>query len=86
MAMYKGVKQPSDTTQPDTVVCTTQSTDFEANYQRLKHTEVLFLGDPQHIPDWEMTCVYFRDTEGNLLELSDSLTSRLLDCRKEPNT
>ena len=71
MSKYKGYEQPTMTTQPDTVVTTIPTDDFAADYQRLKEAGIEFIGEPQFIPGWEMTCVYFRDPEGNLFELMD---------------
>lgn len=72
MTMFAGYKQPIHQTQPDTVVGVIPTSNLEEDYQRLKATGVEFLGEPQFIEEWEMTCVYFRDPEGNLFELNDA--------------
>lgn len=74
MSMYTGYEQPMQTTQADTVVGVIPSLNLEEDYQRLKAAGVDFLGKPQFIKDWDMTCVYFRDPEGNLFELNDATT------------
>lgn len=72
MSLYNGYDQPKTSTQPDTVVAMIPTYDFDGDYARLKSLGVEFIGEPQTIKEWGMRCVYFRDTEGNLFELSDS--------------
>lgn len=72
MTMFKGYEQPDADTQPDTVVVVIPSNDLNEDYQRLKKAGVQFLGEPQLIEEWQMSCVYFRDPEGNLFELNDA--------------
>lgn len=72
MAMFAGYTQPEKTSQPDTIVAVIPSEDLLGDYHRLKEAGVEFLGEPQRIEDWGMTCVYFRDPEGNLFELNDA--------------
>ncbi|HBU11865.1 MAG TPA: glyoxalase/bleomycin resistance/dioxygenase family protein [Clostridiales bacterium] len=72
MAMFKGYEQPDANVQPDTVAAILPTDDLDGDYKRLKAAGVAFLGEPQHIEDWGMRCVYFRDTEGNLFELNDA--------------
>jgi predicted enzyme related to lactoylglutathione lyase len=72
MQIYKGYEQPSAKTQPDSVVAVIPSDDLDSDYNRLKEAGVTFLGEPQLIEGWGMRCVYFRDTEGNLIELNDA--------------
>lgn len=72
MSMFKGYNQPVSNSQPDTVVAVIPSDDLEKDYKRLKEAGVQFLGEPQTIEDWGMRCTYFRDPEGNLLELNDA--------------
>ena len=69
MAMYKGYTQPDGNTQPDTIVAIIPSEDLESDYRKLKEADVEFIGEPQFIAEWGMSCVYFRDPEGNLFEL-----------------
>lgn len=69
--MFKGYKQPSTDTQPDTVAIILHSDDLDKDYKRLKEAGVEFLGEPQYIEGWDMRCTYFRDPEGNLIELND---------------
>lgn len=72
MSLYNGYDQPKTNIQPDTVVAMIPTYDLDGDYARLKSLGVEFIGDPQTIKEWGMRCVYFRDTEGNLFELSDS--------------
>lgn len=72
MAMYKGYDQPTADAQPDTVLAVLPSDDLNKDYKRLKDAGVAFLGEPQHIEDWGMSCAYFRGPEGNLFELNDA--------------
>lgn len=74
MSMFEGYEQPATKTQPDTVVAVIPSDDLDKDYQKLKSLGVEFIGEPQHIEDWGMRCVYFRDPEGNLFELNDATT------------
>ncbi|MFV0394957.1 MAG: VOC family protein [Coprobacillaceae bacterium] len=71
MPMFKGYEQPIENTQPDTVVAIIPTDNLDKDYQRLKEAGVHFLGEPQYIEDWEMSCTYFRDPEGNLFEIND---------------
>lgn len=72
MSLYNGYEQPKTNIQPDTVVAMIPTYDLDGDYARLKSLGVEFIGEPQTIKEWGMRCVYFRDTEGNLFELSDS--------------
>lgn len=72
MSLYNGYVQPKTTIQPDTVVAMIPTYDLDGDYARLKSLGVEFIGEPQTVKEWGMRCVYFRDTEGNLFELSDS--------------
>lgn len=72
MSLYNGYDQPKTNIQPDTVVAMIPTYDLDGDYARLKSLGVEFIGEPQTIKEWGMRCVYFRDTEGNLFELSDS--------------
>lgn len=74
MSVLKGYAQPKASTQPDTVVAVIPSDNLPEEYARLKAAGVPFLGEPQYVEGWEMTCVYFRDPEGNLFELNDAST------------
>ncbi|MBP1046086.1 VOC family protein [Enterococcus sp. BWM-S5] len=72
MTMYSGYEQPVDHAQSDTVASIIPSDNIDEDYQKLKAAGVEFLGEPQYIEDWYMTCAYFRDPEGNLFELNDA--------------
>lgn len=75
MTMFSGYEQPALQTAPsDTVVGVIPSENLMEDYQKLKAAGVEFLGEPQRIDEWDMTCVYFRDPEGNLFELNDATT------------
>ena len=73
MPAYKGYTLPSGTTPTDTIEFCIPSDDVDEDYKRLKAAGVEFIGGPQTIEDWAMRCVYFRDPEGNLLELSSDI-------------
>ena len=68
---FKGYKQPTANIPSDTVAIILNSDDLDADYKRLKEAGVEFLGEPKDIEDWGMRCTYFRDPEGNLIELND---------------
>ena len=72
MPMFKGYIQPNENTQPDTITSVIPSDDLDKDYQRLRDAGVEFLGEPQFIEEWGMSCTYFRDPEGNLFELNDA--------------
>lgn len=72
MSMFEGYEQPKGSSQPDTLVTVIPSDDLNGDFQRLKEAGVQFSGVPQFIADWGMSCVYFRDPEGNLFELNDA--------------
>ena len=69
MSMHKDYVQPCTTAQPDTVVITVHSENVDEDYNRLKKAGVEFIGEPRTIKEWELRGVYFRDPEGNLIEL-----------------
>lgn len=71
MCMFEGYQQPSTKSQPDTIVGMIPSDDIDKDYIRLKTAGVKFIGEPQYIEEWGMRCVYFRDPDGNLFELTD---------------
>lgn len=73
MPMYKGYTPPTATTQPDTLEICIPSDNVDEDYNRLKEAGVEFISEPQTIEDWGMRCVYFRDPEGNLIELSSGI-------------
>jgi len=70
---YKGYIQPSATAQPDTTSFGIPSDNVDEDYTRLKEAGVEFIGEPQTIEDWGLRCVFFRDTEGNLLSLDGNI-------------
>ncbi|MBL1226072.1 VOC family protein [Enterococcus sp. BWR-S5] len=74
MTMFSGYEQPAHQEQSDTVVGVIPSENLQEDYEKLKAAGVEFLGEPQYVNEWYMTCVYFRDPEGNLFELNDATT------------
>ncbi|WP_321382673.1 VOC family protein [uncultured Enterococcus sp.] len=72
--MFSGYEQPVQQEQSDTVVGVIPSENLQEDYETLKAAGVEFLGEPQYVKEWYMTCVYFRDPEGNLFELNDATT------------
>lgn len=72
MPMFQGYRQPELNVQSDTIAGVIPTDDLDHDYTRLKALGVPFLGEPQYIEAWGMRCTYFRDTEGNLFELTDS--------------
>jgi len=73
MYEYEGYAMPTGTTPTDTIEFCIPTDNVDEDYKRLKDAGVEFIGEPQTIEDWGMRCVYFRDPEGNLLELSSDL-------------
>ena len=72
LSEVKGYTQPEKTAQSDTAMVFIPSDNFEEDYKRLKDAGVEFFGEPQLFESWGgPTSVFFRDPEGNLLELSD---------------
>lgn len=74
MTLFSGYEQPALQAPSDTIVGVIPSENLMKDYQKLKAAGVAFLGEPQHIDEWGMTCVYFRDPEDNLFELNDATT------------
>lgn len=72
MSMFEGYEQPNGIAISDNIVTVISSENLQEEYNRLKSAGVEFIGEPQFIQDWGMSCVYFRDPEGNLFELNDA--------------
>ena len=70
MKDYEGYQPLVAQNKSDQTVFCTGSDDVDATYEELKSKGVEFIGKPRNIPEWYMRCVYFRDPEGNLIELS----------------
>ena len=47
--------------------------DIDIVYHELKKKGVKFMGEPRNMPDWGYRCVWFRDPEGNMLELGGDI-------------
>ena len=73
MKDYDGYVPMSENGNSDRVVCCTGAEDVDAVYAELKSRSVAFIGEPRDIPEWFMRCVYFRDPEGNLFEISGAI-------------
>jgi len=73
MVEYKGYSRPTGTVPTDTIEFCIPSANVDEDYKRLKEAGVEFIGEPQTITDWGMRCAYFRDTEGNLIEIASDL-------------
>lgn len=75
--MYKGYTPPSGSGLTDKVIYVIPTRDLQSDYEKLLQKGVEFIGKPQRMDDWFMSCVYFRDPEGNLFELcqDDSMPS-----------
>lgn len=69
MPRYQGYVHPESTAASDHVILIIPTDDVDKDYAELRAHGVVFMGEPQTIPEWYMRCVYFRDPEGNLLEL-----------------
>ena len=54
----------------DSVILCIPCEDVDIEYNRLKELGVHFMGEPMTIENWYMRCVYLRDPEGNIIELS----------------
>lgn len=54
----------------DSVVLCIPCEDVDIEYNRLKELGIEFMGEPTTMEAWYMRCVYLRDPEGNLIELS----------------
>lgn len=74
MKLYKGFTLDESKKKDDALVLIIPTDDLEKDYQMLRKKGVTFLGKPQTIEEWYMKCVYFRDNEGNLIELSQELS------------
>lgn len=68
--MYEGYRPLDGVGKTDQVIYIISTDDVDRDYILLKERGVVFMGEPQTINDWYMRCVYFRDPEGNLFELS----------------
>ena len=72
LSEIKGYAQPDKTDHSDTAMVYIPSDNLEADYKRLKDAGVDFFGEPQLFESWGgVKSVFFRDPEGNLIELSD---------------
>ncbi|MDR2933043.1 MAG: VOC family protein [Oscillospiraceae bacterium] len=71
MSLYKGYKPFDGSGHPDQAVYVIPTDNLDRDYKALKSKGVEFMGTPQHVDDWFMTCVYFRDPDGNLFELCE---------------
>ena len=73
--IYQGYAAPGDGARgdavPDRVQLIIPSDDVDRDYEALKAKGVAFIGPPQTIDDWMMRCAWFRDNEGNLIEIND---------------
>ena len=72
MSAYKGYDPQNG--KADNIVLCMFSENLDADYDMLKSRGVEFLSDPQTIEEWYMRCVYLRDPEGNLIEISANIT------------
>jgi len=70
MTEYTHYKAPVGTGHKDSVVLCIPCEDVDIEYERLKALGVEFMGEPMTIERWYMRCVYLRDPEGNIIELS----------------
>lgn len=70
---YKGYVPPERTGPADQVVLVIPTDCVDDDYGALLKKGVIFMGEPQTIPEWYMRCVYFRDPDGNLFELCQEL-------------
>lgn len=70
MPEYKHYKAPKGTGHKDSVVLCIPCEDVDIEYEYLKAKGVEFMGEPMTIDEWYMRCVYLRDPEGNIIELS----------------
>ncbi len=69
MSQYSGYEELSGL-KSDSVVLTIGVDDVDLLYNELLKKGVRFIGEPRDIPKWFMRCVYLRDPEENLIELS----------------
>ena len=61
---------PEGSGHKDSVVLCIPCEDVDIEFERLKALGVEFMGEPVTIEKWYMRCVYLRDPEGNIIELS----------------
>ena len=73
MKDYQGYTPLDGQEKSDQIVCCTGFDDVDAAYEELKIKGIEFMGEPRNIPEWFMRCVYFRDPEGNLIEIAGPL-------------
>lgn len=73
MSMYKGVSIEHSNEKNDKVAFIIPTDDVDKDYEILRKKGVVFLGEPQTIKEWFMRCVYFRDNEGNLIEMTQEI-------------
>jgi len=72
-AMYAGYQDLGGHLKSDSTTYCFQCDDVDADYEALKKKGVHFIGEPRNMAEWYMRCVWFRDPEGNLIELSGAL-------------
>ena len=70
MPEYIHYKAPVGTGHKDSVILCIPCEDVYIEYEFLKTKGVEFIGKPETIEKWYMRCVYLRDPEGNIIELS----------------
>ena len=68
--IYQGYVPPAGTGRTDQAIYVIPTDDVDGDYETLKSRGVAFIGEPQTVDAWYMRCVYLRDPEGNLIELS----------------
>ena len=73
MKDYEGYVPLPGGNKSDQIVCCLGVEDVDVAYENLKSRGVEFIGAPRNMPDWYMRCVYFRDPEGNLFEISSTI-------------
>jgi len=74
VSIFKGYTPLTGSGRTDQAVYFIKSHNVDDDYNLLRSKGVLFMGEPQTIKEWGMRCVYFRDPDGNLFELSQDVS------------
>jgi len=65
--------KPLETASQDTSMLIFEVTDVDSYYHHLQDKGVAFDQAPQNFPGWGIRAAYFRDPDGNLIEINSGL-------------
>lgn len=71
--IYAGYVPPIGSGRIDQAVYVIPTENVDEDFALLRRRGVVFMGEPRIVREWYMRCVYFRDPEGNLFELCQTI-------------